>query len=119
MEPPNSGYWNEDERDESDNEEDVHETLVNGMVISYKASIKTKIKFTMCKSGETRRHVVPNNFKEALSHEDAQLLREACLKKMNAQIDCNTWVERDASEFYAEGRVPINGDSGAVILVRH
>ena len=63
VEPPNPGFWNEDDRDESDNEEDMHETNINGMAISYKASIKTKIKFTVCDSGETRRHVVPNNLR--------------------------------------------------------
>jgi len=102
------GWWRPDERDLSDDDTDVHETSVGGLVMAYKACIKTKVKYSQTAAGEVRRHPIPGSFQEAMCHEDAPAIWKAILTEMQAQEDCGTWEQRCASECYTDGRQPID-----------
>ena len=100
------GWWGAEE-DLSDEEGDEHDALIGSVVSTYKACVKTKVKYAADDDGQLRRHSVPNSYTEAMCHESAAELWRAMLTEMNAQEDCGTWEQRPAAECYDAGRAPI------------
>ena len=105
--PDNPGWW-ADEPDLSDDDEPVVvDTEVAGCVTTYKASVRGKVRYST-EDGVTRRHNIPDDFKQAMLHEECDLIWQTCLREFNAQEDCRTWEQRPAQECYDAGMRPID-----------